>query len=131
VHLWTDGASRGNPGPASVGVMLRDPSGVELGTLSEALGRFTNNHAEYEAVRRGLLAALQLGATAAEVHADSELIIRQLTGVYRVKSAELRPLFDAAKVLEARFADGVRYRHVPREQNREADALANEALDRG
>lgn len=129
VRLWTDGASRGNPGPASVGVVIQDVSGAMLEELSERLGVRTNNFAEYEAVRRGLARALDLGATAAELHADSELVIRQLTGVYKVRNPDLLPLFEAVKALERQFPDGVQYRHVRREQNRAADALANLALD--
>lgn len=131
VYAWSDGASRGNPGPASVGVVLRDPGGAVLATVAEAIGRRTNNFAEYEAVRHALLAAKALGAKAVRLHADSELVVKQLSGVYQVKNADLRPLFEAVKRLERDFPDGVRYQHVRRELNRDADALANEALDRG
>lgn len=128
--LHTDGASRGNPGPASVGAVLYGPDRKVIGTVSERIGIQTNNHAEYEAVRLGLLAAARLGVRQVTVRADSQLAVRQLNGEYRVKNAKLKPLFDAVKALEARFPGGVLYQHVPREQNTAADALANQALDR-
>jgi ribonuclease HI len=128
--LHTDGASRGNPGPASVGAVLYGPDRRVIGTVSERIGIQTNNHAEYEAVRLGLLAAARLGVRQVTVRADSQLAVRQLNGEYRVKNAKLKPLFDAVKALEVRFPGGVLYQHVPREQNTAADALANQALDR-
>lgn len=129
VILSTDGASRGNPGPASIGVVLAAPDGRIIDTIARRIGRTTNNIAEYEAVRRGLERARELGAHSVHVRADSELAIRQLTGVYKVKNEALRPLFDEVKQLEAAFAGGVTFEHVRREYNRQADALANEALD--
>lgn len=130
ILAWSDGASRGNPGPASIGVVLNDADGKPLDRIARRLGRRTNNHAEYEAVRQALERALELGATEVVLHADSELVVRQLSGVYRVKNAELKPLFDAVKALEAKIGR-VSYTHVRREQNREADELANLALDGG
>lgn len=126
----TDGASRGNPGPASIGVVLRGSDGAVVDTIARAIGRATNNHAEYEAVRSGLERARELGARKVHVRADSELAIRQLSGLYQVKNEKLRPLFEAVKKLERAFPSGVTYEHVRREQNADADALANEALDR-
>jgi len=125
----SDGASRGNPGPAAIGVVLRDVEGNVLDEIAECIGRATNNVAEYEAVRAGLERALALGAQSVHVRADSELSIRQLTGAYRVKNAGLKPIFDAVKELERKIPGGVTYEHVRREQNRLADALANQALD--
>ena len=127
--LYTDGASRGNPGPASIGVMIKDASGKVVDTIARAIGRQTNNIAEYAAVLAGLSRAKELGAQQVLLRADSELAIRQLTGVYKVKNEGLRPIFDAVKRLERSFPGGVRYEHVRREYNQEADALANQALD--
>ncbi|GEM_PF-454113 len=127
--LNSDGASRGNPGPASIGVVLTQPDGTIVDTIARYIGRTTNNHAEYEAVRVGLLRAKELGARAVHVRADSELAIRQLTGVYRVKNEQLKSVFDEIKRLSDDFPQGVSFEHVGRELNQKADALANEALD--
>jgi ribonuclease HI len=127
--LNTDGACRGNPGPASIGVVLRDEKGKVVGTISEAIGVTTNNHSEYEAIRLGLIRAKEMGAEKVHVRADSQLAVRQLTGVYRVKNPNIRKLFDGVKAIEAQFAKGVDYEHVRREYNQDADALANAALD--
>lgn len=129
LKLWTDGASRGNPGPASVGVVIQNAKGELVDELSERLGVRTNNYAEYEAVRRGLRRALELNANKVTVHADSELVVRQLNGVYRVKNPDLLPIYTAIKAVEREFARGVTYKHVRREQNADADRLANLALD--
>jgi ribonuclease HI len=128
--IATDGASRGNPGPASIGVVLATPDGKLVDTISKAIGRTTNNHAEYEAIRQGLVRARELGASQVCVRADSELVIRQLNGVYKVKNDALRPLFDEIRRAVIQFSEGVRFEHIRREHNRQADALANEALDR-
>jgi ribonuclease HI len=125
----SDGASRGNPGPASIGVILRAPDGAVVERVAMPIGRTTNNIAEYEAVRAGLLRARALGARSILLRADSELAIKQLRGEYRVKNEGLRPIYQAVKELERSFSGGVEYQHVRREQNAEADALANEALD--
>jgi ribonuclease HI len=128
VIINTDGGSRGNPGPAAIGGVITDTSGGELITVSEAIGVTTNNVAEYTAVIRTLEAALELGATEVTLRADSELLIRQLEGRYKVKAAHLRPLVDEIKELLARF-DRVTLEHVRREFNTRADELVNEALD--
>ncbi len=124
-----DGAARGNPGPASYAVVLRRPDGSLLKEIGKYIGRATNNVAEYYA----LIAALDFATTAGIAHlrvqSDSELLVRQMQGLYKVKNADLRPLFERAKKLSG----GLAYfaiEHVRRELNREADALANEALDR-
>ena len=123
-----DGASRNNPGPASYGVVIRDPRGEIVAKLKKYIGRMTNNVAEYY----GLIAALDYaqahGVRALRVESDSELLVKQMRGLYKVKSAELRPLFERAKKM-SQALDAFRIDHVFREQNREADALANEALD--
>lgn len=127
--LWTDGAARGNPGPAGIGAILKSPSGEVLYTGSEYLGHTTNNVAEYKAVLLGLAGALAQGIESVEVRADSELLIKQLKGEYRVKSAGLKPLFDEARQLLSRFKS-VKLTHIRRELNGEADRLANQGIDK-
>lgn len=127
--VYADGASRGNPGPAAIGASVRDGAGRELATVSERIGRATNNVAEYRAAIAGVRAAADLGASAIDLRLDSELVVRQLSGRYRVKHPLLRPLF--AALVEALEAVGpYTVGHVPRARNARADALANEALDR-
>ena len=127
--VYSDGAARGNPGPASYGAVVIDPQGNTLAELSQALGFTTNNIAEYNGLLAGLEAALELGARRVEVRMDSELIVRQAIGRYRVKNEGLIPLFRRLQELRARF-DHVVFAHVPRALNKRADALANRALDR-
>jgi len=123
-----DGGSRGNPGPASYGVVVRNERGEIVAKLKKYIGRMTNNVAEYY----GLIAALDYaqshGVRALRVESDSELLVRQMRGHYKVKSPDLRPLFERAKKMSQTF-ESFRIDHVYREQNAEADALANEALD--
>jgi ribonuclease HI len=123
-----DGASRNNPGPAAYGVVIRDPRGEIVARLKKYIGRMTNNVAEYY----GLIAALDYaqshGIRALRVESDSELLVKQMRGHYKVKSADLRPLFERAKKM-SQALESFRIDHVYREQNREADTLANEALD--
>ena len=128
LRLHVDGASRGNPGEAGFGIHVTDPAGSEVAALFGYLGQATNNVAEYQALLHGLRFALANGATSVEVFSDSELLVRQLEGRYRVKNAGLQPLFRKAQSLLARFSRA-RVSHVPRERNREADALANRAVD--
>jgi ribonuclease HI len=126
--LWTDGAARGNPGPAGAGAILKSASGRVLAECSKRLGHATNNVAEYEAVLLGLQRALELGIRKLEIRADSELLIKQLRGEYRVRHAGLKPLYEAAKRLLDRF-EATRLVHVRREYNSEADRLANLGID--
>ena len=126
--LYCDGASRGNPGPAAIGFVLVDPDGEELVARGETIGRQTNNVAEYTALQRGREAAQARGLRRLQVRMDSELVVRQLLGLYRVKNPGLAPLYLAVRQLAARFGS-FRIEHVPREANRRADALANAALD--
>lgn len=131
VHIANiDGASRGNPGPASYAVIIKDPSGREIFRLGKELGRQTNNVAEYYALLAALDYAVSHGIKSLRVRSDSELLVRQIQGRYKVKSSDLKPLheraFKLAKQLEYFVAE-----HVPREMNRDADALANLALDHG
>ena len=124
----TDGASRGNPGASALGVIIRSSTGQVEKSFGKALGCMTNNQAEYSAVIAALEESLKLGATELSLNADSELVVKQLNGQYRVKNAGLAPLYARVKTLEAKFKS-VKYRYIPRERNREADALANRALD--
>ncbi len=124
-----DGASRGNPGPASYAVLIRRPNGEVLDQLKKEIGRSTNNVAEYYALIAALDYAQAHGIRKLRVRSDSELLVRQMKGHYRVKSFALRQLHERARRLAASLAYFT-IEHVPREQNREADRLANEALDR-
>ena len=128
VRLFTDGGSRGNPGPAGTGVLLVQEHSGWSEDFSRFIGRATNNKAEYEALLDGLRLALQRGVRKLEHRTDSQLLVRQLEGAYKVKSPELRILFDQAKALISSF-ESFRTVHVPREQNRRADELANRAMD--
>ena len=125
-----DGGARGNPGPAGYGVAIQDASGHPVAELSEYLGHHTNNYAEYQ----GLLAALRYAAenqiTALRVISDSELMVRQMKGIYKVRHPELRKLYDEAQQLVRRL-EHCEIRHPHREHNQIADRLANEAMDRG
>ncbi|MFA5890050.1 MAG: ribonuclease HI family protein [Actinomycetota bacterium] len=126
--IYCDGGSRGNPGPAALGVSIQDPSGTEIEGVGETLGTQTNNFAEYSAVIRALGRAAELGARRVKIRTDSQLLVQQLRGVYKVKSANLRPLFEQARAAACRF-EKVVFEHVPREQNVRADELVNLALD--
>jgi dinuclear metal center YbgI/SA1388 family protein len=127
-RLRVDGGSRGNPGPGAIGVVLEDADGRVLETVSRAIGVCTNNVAEYRALLAGLEIALVAGTEELEVMADSELLVRQLRGEYKVKNAGLKPLYEEAQGWLRRFRR-VSIRHVRREENAEADRLVNKALD--
>ena len=126
--VFTDGASRGNPGPAGAAAVLVDESGACLDEVLRYLGQATNNVAEYSALIMGLARARDLGAEAVEVVTDSELLARQWNGEYRVKNKTLRPLFEEAKELARSFGE-IEVRHVRRSENSRADAAANRAID--
>ncbi|HET6498335.1 MAG TPA: ribonuclease HI family protein [Coriobacteriia bacterium] len=126
--LYTDGGSRGNPGPAGSGFVLRDPAGTLVCVSGHFIGHATNNQAEYDGVIRGIEHALSRGCARLEVRTDSQLVVRQMTGRYRVKNAGLKGLHARAQALAAGF-EYVRFVHVPREENVEADAAANSAMD--
>ncbi len=128
-RLSTDGGARGNPGPAAYGYVLEADDGTVLDARGEAIGVATNNVAEYRALVAGLEKAVELGVDELEVVSDSELLVRQMRGDYRVKNAALRELFLAASAL-ARAVGKVAYVSVRREHNELADRLVNEALDR-
>jgi len=125
-----DGASRGNPGPAAYAVVIRDPTGQLVLELAKRLGRETNNVAEYYALLAALDYATSQGIGALRIRSDSELLVRQMQGRYRVKSADLKPLYERAAKLARQLAYFA-IEHVPREQNSDADRLANVALDAG
>jgi probable phosphoglycerate mutase len=130
ITAFCDGGSRGNPGPAGYGVYIQDEKGQKVAELSEFLGKKTNNFAEYS----GLLAALDYAITHGHPHlkavADSELMVKQIKGQYRVNSPELRPLYEDARRRIAQL-EGFQIQHVLREKNRHADRLANAAMDKG
>jgi ribonuclease HI len=130
-HLaYSDGASRGNPGPAAIGAVIFDPEGREVYRLARRLGTATNNEAEYRAAIAALEAALALGARRVDLRMDSELVVRQMSGRYRVRNPRLARLHARMLALRQRFEEVV-VRHVPRSENQLADALASQALLRG
>lgn len=129
VVAHVDGGARGNPGPAAYGVVLEDELGVRIAELSEYLGRQTNNYAEYAALIAALEYAEKHDLRNLRVLSDSELLVRQLTGRYKVRSPELRPLYERVQNLVRRL-DWFDVEHVRRERNREADRLVNQALDK-
>jgi ribonuclease HI len=127
--IHTDGAARGNPGPAGAGAVLRDASdGSLVAELAIFLGVRTNNYAEWTAVERALEEALARGASHVDLRTDSELVARQISGRYRVKHPDLKPIHARVMALLPRFA-GYTVAHVPRELNKEADRLSNVAID--
>jgi probable phosphoglycerate mutase len=130
VKLFTDGGARGNPGPAAYGFVLEDADGMVLAARGERIGIATNNVAEYTALIEGLRAAIELGVPVLEVVSDSQLMVKQMTGEYKVKNEALRELSLEAGRL-ARQIPALSYRWVRREQNELADRLLNEALDSG
>lgn len=133
IIVHSDGGARGNPGPAAIGVVIEKENGEMIEEISEAIGDTTNNIAEYTAVLRGLqVLEVLFGAKVSEMEVDwrldSELVVKQLAGEYKVKNPGLRPLFEEIRDLRARFPK-LTLKHVRREENKEADRLVNEALD--
>ena len=128
-RMFTDGASRGNPGEAGIGVVIRDDGGHIVKRVARYLGKATNNQAEYEALIAGLKAAYELGAEELNVCADSELMVKQMNGQYKVKSPDLQERNAEARRLVESFMSVV-IEYIPREKNKDADALANEAIDK-
>ncbi|SRR6266567_6106855 len=126
---YSDGASRGNPGPAAIGALVLGEDGQPLAEISRHIGRGTNNEAEYRAAIAAVEAAMALGARSVELRMDSELIVRQYNGAYRVRNPALMRHFQRLAAL-GRQLDRLELVHVPRELNRDADRLANRALDR-
>jgi ribonuclease HI len=127
--LHADGASRGNPGPSAIAAIIHLPSGQELASVAKRIGRATNNVAEYRAVIEGMKLARDIGVRELTVFVDSELVMKQLTGAYRIRSKDLEPLAHEVAAEVRHFAKCA-FKHVKREENREADRMANEALDR-
>ena len=127
-RLFTDGGARGNPGPAAYGFVLESEDGTVLAAQGEAIGTATNNVAEYSGLIAGLQKALELHVPDVEVVSDSELMVKQMRGEYRVKNEALRELYDEATALARRLGK-VEYRHVKRAHNELADKLVNDALD--
>ncbi len=127
VVIHSDGASRGNPGPAAIGATIKDERLRPIASISRPIGRATNNEAEYRAVIAALEKAISLGATRVELNADSELVVKQIKGSYRVKKDTLKPLHQRVMKLQSSL-ESFAVRHIPRRQNEEADRLANQAL---
>jgi ribonuclease HI len=128
VEVFLDGASRGNPGPAGLGVVFRQEDGPVLLTMKEYLGEVTNNVAEYRALLAALAEAARRGLKRLRIHTDSQLMQRQLVGVYRVRQPHLRRLHEEA-LRGLTFLEQYEILHVPRELNKEADGLANQAIE--
>ncbi len=129
LRISVDGASRGNPGPAAAGVVLTDAEGTEIDAFGRVIGRATNNVAEYRALIFAIERAAQFGAKSIKILTDSELMERQVNGVYRVKNAKLIPLFEQVKKMLLDF-DSWEIVSIPRKENAYADSLANQALDK-
>lgn len=128
LRLRTDGGARGNPGPAGLGMVVETRDGTRLWAGYSYAGVMTNNRAEYLALIAGLRKALEFAPGELEVCMDSELVVRQMNGRYKVRNVDLKPLAQEAQELLRRFSK-VRFRHVPRSENAAADALANRAMD--
>lgn len=129
IVMYSDGGARGNPGPAAIGVVIYEDGGREVQRISAAIGETTNNQAEYKALIEGLKAAASLGAESIVCHLDSELVVKQMQGSYKVKEEGLKPLAAEVIRLMSKFAS-IKFVHVPREKNKLADQLVNEALDK-
>ncbi len=128
LSLYTDGGSRGNPGPAAFGFVIKNQTGVVLKKTGKYLGKLTNNQAEYHGLIEGLKAVLKFNPTELRCFLDSELIVKQMQGNYKVKNQGLRKLFASAQDNAIKFKK-IEFVHIPREKNKEADKLLNQALD--
>lgn len=127
-RLFTDGAARGNPGPAGAGAVIINANGHIVAKVGKYLGETTNNVAEYTGLILGLKRAKAMGLRELDVFADSELVVKQLNGEYQVKADHLRPLFDEARALLKGFSE-IEVRYIPREENAQADEMSNRAID--
>jgi len=125
--IYTDGASLGNPGLAAIGAVIKDEQNKLMASISQRIGQATNNQAEYRAIIAALEKAVSLGASEVVLNSDSELVVKQINGRYRVKKPSLKPLYQKVKQLQSQLQD-FSIAHIPRQQNREADRLANRAL---
>ena len=128
VVIFTDGAAEPNPGPAAIGVTIKDKRGKLITFISQRIGRATNNQAEYRAIIAALEEAVRLGVKQVDIKMDSELVVKQISGEYRVKKATLKPLYQQVKQLQG-LLEGCTITHIPRQQNTEADKLAHKALN--
>jgi len=128
LHVYIDGGARGNPGPSGIGVVILDSAGNRLRELSKSIGCATNNVAEYTALVYGLQEALAERADEIDLYMDSELVSQQISGLYKVKSENIRPLFEQAIHL-LKMCGKVKIHHIPREKNKEADKLVNKAIN--
>lgn len=126
--LYTDGGSRGNPGPSGIGICCFDDNNKELFRIKKYIGETTNNQAEYVALIEGLKKCVEQGIKSLECFADSELMVKQLKGEYKMKNPGLKLLFDQVKILSKEF-ESISFNHILREKNKIADSLVNEALD--
>jgi ribonuclease HI len=126
-QIFTDGAARGNPGPAGIGVLIRNDEKI-LAEIYDYIGETTNNQAEYMAFIRGIEESIDMGETDLEAFSDSELLVKQVNGEYRVKNGGLIPLYNQVKSLIKKF-DTIKVYHIPREENKLADKLANRGID--
>lgn len=131
IIVYTDGGARGNPGPAGIGVSIQDNNGVELDSISKYIGETTNNQAEYEALYQALVKVQEMGLTknAVEVRMDSELVVRQLEGTYKVKDPGLKEQFARVGRVKVEYPD-LTFTHVRRAENSRADQLVNDAIDK-
>ena len=129
--VYTDGGSRGNPGPSGCGIFIIDDSGKPLERRHKYIGHATNNIAEYTAALLGVLRAIELGATHVELRADSKLVIEQLAGRYKIKNTELKKIASEIRENISEWWGDISYKHIYREDNTEADRLSNVAMDEG
>ncbi|MFC1948983.1 ribonuclease HI family protein [Chloroflexota bacterium] len=125
--IFTDGTAEPNPGQGAIGAVIKDEQGKSIASISEAIGLATNNQAEYRAIIAALEKAVSLGINQVDIRSDSELVVNQINGRYRVKNAALKPLFQQVRQLKDRMK-GFTITHIPRRQNREADSLASTTL---
>ena len=128
VVIFTDGAAEPNPGPAAIGVTIKDKRGKLITFISQRIGRATNNQAEYRAIIAALEEAIRLDVKQVDIKMDSELVVKQINGEYRVKKATLKPLYQQVKQLQGSL-ESFTITHIPRQQNTETDNLANKALN--
>ncbi|RJR26943.1 reverse transcriptase-like protein [candidate division WWE3 bacterium] len=126
--LNTDGGARGNPGPAAIGVVIKNHEGTVIKEIGKYIGEKTNNEAEYEAIIEGLSAALEKKASIVDCYLDSEFVVNQLKGVYKVKNERMQVLWEKTKSIEKKFKT-VSYTHILRDKNKEADKIVNQVLD--
>ncbi len=125
--IYTDGVAQPNPGAAAIGVFIQDDKGEPITSISRSIGYATNNQAEYRAIIAGLEMAISMGIEQVNMRADSELVVRQINGSYRVKNTALKPLYQRVKQLQGQLKE-FSINHIPRQRNKEADRLASKAL---